>query len=587
MAFAPIERQSMDTGSNYNFVDKIQKPNAPRSAFDLSHLVTTTIDNGGIVFPISWFETLPTDDFDISVRSLLRCLPQVVPMYSRQRLYIYAFYSRLGDLWSGFDPFIRKGYTGNYISQVPTLNSNNLTDSSSAVVKAGSPLDYFGIPQGLQFDSFFGKVSALPYMMYFRIWRDYFCNKNFYTEDRVLFPHDDARFRLNDDGKLESAVDAGVHFYFYGDAWRDFVHGGTDARFSGFHHDYPQDYFTSALPWPQRGDAPTLSVGSLTDLHVSSVDPLFNVDNFVFYAGTNSYMFNSAPTVSLGAVTLYGTPTSSAASNANTGFATWLRSASFDGSVSSSSITLDAIRQLAISQRELEKMARTDGSFAEFGLTFFGESSKNAIDYRPVYIGGTYTGISFTEVLQTSATTDSSALGQYAGHGIAADNEGYIGHCHCDDYGIIMILGCIMPDVYYSQGIDRKWTRLDQSQFFLPERARLGMQPIYNKELYFSGNATQDDGLWAYQDRCDEYRYMANRISGKIADKDAESFNPYTQSRIFDELPNYGQVFSRASDVRKDYLAAPSEVAYTAQFSLDIRAVRPLPYRAMPAEVIN
>lgn len=143
-----------------------------------------------------------------------------------------------------------------------------------------------------------------------------------------------------------------------------------------------------------------------------------------------------------------------------------------------------------------------------------------------------------------------------------------------------------MPDIYYSQGLSKLWTRSLQSEFYLPERARLGMQPLLNKELYFSGNSVQDNNLFAYQSAYDDYRYMASRISGKLADSANHSFFPYTQSRKFSSAPTFSKEFVEARDVRKDYLFAPSEVAYTAQFSIGVRAVRALPYRAVPAQLI-
>lgn len=257
----------------------------------------------------------------------------------------------------------------------------------------------------------------------------------------------------------------------------------------------------------------------------------------------------------------------------------------------SGTITLNQIRELAIAQTELEKMARTDGTYLGFALTFFDERPKNAVDYKPVYIGGTYTDLQFTEVLQTGASTESSPLGTYAGHGIAGNSlqQGYIGKIHCDDYGYIMLIGCIMPDVYYTQKVDKMWTRSLQSDIYLPERAKMGMVPILNHEidaLHAPDGKTLFD-LWAYNNPFDELRYIANEVHGQLADANAESFFCYTQSRHFDAAPNWGKTFSEASDVRTDYLAAGNqESAYTAQFKINIKAVRPLPYKPVPAQII-
>lgn len=638
-----LDSNGFDTGSNYRFGDKMLKAQFPRSLFDLSHLCATTIPNAGVVFPLSVWRTLPTDEYDISVRSLLRVLPQVVPLYSRQRLYIYAFYSRMGDLWENWNAYARKGMSGNLVKTVPVLSNANVDaqpDGADYSIKADTLGDWLGFPIGCARDTFAsGKFSALPYMMYTRIFRDYFFNKNFAVGGSPLadtmpwlFPDNDDHFRLNDDGEIISLKENNIATRFC--PWDSTAFGfeyddeNSKVSFGLFAHNYPDDYFTSALPFQQRGEAPTLNLGRLalsdiaSGLSVSSGGNLFKVSSFPhssISAGTHdynlslndylsadvsgtwasSYVLSSVSAASL-AVTNSGFSSdvkNSIASSFNDQFNSWLASSAFSGSgdVSlSSKITLNNIRELAISQLELERMARTDGSYAEFGQVFFGVSSKNAIDYKPVFIGGSYTAVSFSEVLQTSASTGSSALGAYGGHGIAADTSGYLGHVFCDDYGYIMVLACLMPDVYYSQGIDRHWTELNQSDLVLPDRTKLGMQPILNQELFLqSYDVVDDDGnpvnenLWAYQDVFDDYRYMNSRIHGKIADSTSETFFPYTQSRKFDELPNWSREFVNATDVRKDYLAAPSEDAYTAQFSIDVRAVRPLPYKAVPAEIIN
>lgn len=622
-----LDNEGFDTGSNYKFADKMIRPNFPRSAFDLSHLVTRDIPQAGLVFPISVVEALPASDYEISCKSLIRVLPQVVPLMSRQRLYLYAFYSRCTDLWCDFDVFIRKGYSGNDVLQVPTISSVNTLlgvdivgmTSAPGGVQPGSLADCFGLPIDASYLGDFG-INTMPFMMYARIWRDYFLNRNFYVDDRRILPNDDSRFRLLSSGKIGSFVDAGddvpFKFDYFGRlgafvdtssspvVWHaskgmQYVDLATGNAFVAglFYHDYPADYFTSALPWPQRGNTPTLDVSFGSDVTI----PTLSYSLFRDSTSASAYTYG----MTIGTNNSYGIMYASGDSDANnvrtqfnSEFNDWLRTNlqnSLSGLSIGSTITLEALRELSISQTIMEKMARTDGSYREFGLTFFGEPSKSAMDYRPTFIGGTLSNILFTEVLQTSASTDESVLGQYAGHGIASDSDGYLGRFHADDYGYIMVLGCIMPDVYYSQGLAKMWTRTDQSDWFLPERAQLGMQPIYNREIYLQDSSVVDsdnnpvnNNLWAYQDIYDEYRYQNNRIGGQVAMPSKLSFYPYTQSRKFTSLPNWGQEFARSDDIRTDYLAAGNnESAYVAQFDVNIRAVQPLPYQARPASILN
>lgn len=625
--------ESIDSGSNYNFQDKMTYAKNPRSVFSFDHLNTLTLSNAGHVIPIGVQETIPGDDWDISVDALVRVMPQVVPMYSRQRLYIYSFWSRCTDLWSGFDVFMRKGYSGNVVKQIPVLDSSNCLDSSSHTVEVDSFADYLGLPIGailpetVEGDGkglFNAKINAMIPFMALRVWRDYFANKNYFINDRIILPDDDSRFRLDDDGNLLSAKDNSKQLYFdiFGSGTKHIYYDASgNICFGGFYHDYPSDRFVSALPFTQRGDTPTLegingrvnfaNVVAFANEHSTAGLLSINQNGRLGIFGLNypdaneSYAINynydsSNPTIggrliskidgTLSQVNLLGE--TDRAKNGQNLYNT-LNKATVEGI----SITLNQIRELAIKQTELEKMARTDGSYREFGLTFFGESSKATRDYRPYYIGGTYKNIAFTEVLQTSGssigTTDpnsTSPLGAYAGHGITGITNGRIGHIHCDDFGYIMTFACIMPDIYYSQGIKKMFTRSLQSDMYLPERAKLGLIPILNKELYYQGDNSSAEGkdnyLWAYNNPFDELRYTENEIHGKIADPDNLSFFPYTQSRKFNRLVNWGEGFSKANDVRKDSFFAPSEDAYSAQFKFNMRVVRELPYKPIPAQII-
>lgn len=640
-----LNNSGFSTGSNYQFADKMIRPNYPRSLFDDSHLVTRDISQAGLVVPLSVMEALPASDYEINISWLIRMLPQAVPLMSRQRIYFYAFYSRCADLWTGFDSFIRKGYSGNEIKTVPSLDLSSdvgyqaITDgfetpsnpqwSTSSGVVAGSLGDYFGLPLGSKFSSLPDRlpINLMPFMMYLRIWRDYFMNRNYFYSDRALLPDDDADFRLDDSGhvksiNLDTAPDAYHRFDVFFDVEGAFSNGVTssspfsvvpsrgmtydvysvgailpDCAFivGPFYHDYPADYFVSALPWPQRGNTPTLdSAFSFNEYKFKDL-----LDRTVPLGGSGAvsaygykYGLDGLADTHYGVSTWYNNSDYSAAPlHTNAAFNHWL-AASLTGNTKLS-ITLENLRSLAVSQSIMEKMARTDGSYYEFGLTFYGEPSKAAYDYRPTFIGGCTGDIVFTEVLQTSQSSAQSPLGQQAGHGISG-NSGYLGRFHSDDYGYIMIMCCIMPDVYYSQGLDKMWSRLDQADWFLPERALLGMQPILNKELFLQDQSVVDDdgnpvneNLWAYQDIFDEYRYQKNRIGGQIADPTKLSFFPFTQSRKFSSLPNWGRNFASSDDIRTDYLASKIESPYIGQFDINIRAVKPLPYRARPASILN
>ena len=600
--------ESFDSGSNYRFGDKMNKANNPRSLFDLGFSNTLTISNGGLLIPVGLFETIPGDDISVNVTSLLRVLPQVVPLMSRQRLYIYGFWSRYSDLWNNWQVFIDRGYTGNVEKTIPVMKNTknvNYATTSTHYIQADSLEDYLGLPIGADWSKLFpngnssANISCLPWMMYLRIYRDYFMNKDEWVNDRVMLPDDDSRFRVDDDGQLLSAKDISKKFYFAAPGitpLTDLIVDGNNYYMGLLYHDYPSDYFTSAKPFTQRGSTPSINKSvDTSQLGLDFSDAVATYNPALSGGQWDNVKIQAQPS----ATTAYLTSRNDTASTSMD--TSYLKTALNRGKVTGSSvgisITLEDIRKVAIEQIELERMAMCDGSYAQFGLTFFGEISKAAHDFRPTFFGGVYKEIAFTEVVQSSPSlptgesTMSTPLGSYAGHGIAGMSGNHLGTIHCDDYGMVMLIACIMPDVYYHQGLKRIFTDSLESDKFKPDRAKLGMQPIYNKELFYGGNNGSDSGednyLWAYQNPFDYLRYNQNEIHGKIADSSNKSFYPFTQARKFNSLVNWGRNFSEAKDVRKDYLAGgSSEDAYIMQTKFDIRCVRELPYKAIPAQIV-
>lgn len=606
--------EPIDNGSNYPFRDKLLQARQGRSGFNWSHNRIFTLENAGLLLPVFCSEVLPNSDYDISADLLLRVLPQVVPLYSDQKYYLYSFYARYSDLWQSAQTYMTKGYSGNEVLTKPILSDSNvgLPNGMEYVVKSGDIFDCFGFQKGKKLSEF-GEINALPFMMYEKIYTDYFMNNNLHINDRVRLPNDPSDFRLADDGTVISNKNATNDY--------------PAIKLCQLHYrDYSSDYFTTALPFQQRGEAPTLKFSASVDT-LRATSASFN--NFYAYSaslGFTGALGNYTPdpatvhfygpgssVISKGEVlakpsTSDSSPLSTYAPDIN--MQKSIIGMSFPGvegkinaglnlvgtnandvflrgvtGAINGSFTLDQFRNLAVATAELERMARTDGTFAQFGITFFGEKSRNSNDYYVTFVGGTYRSIAFSEVLQMSSSVANSPLGSYAGHGMLSDN-GSLGHLHSDEHGYLMILLSVMPDVYYSQGIPKMFTRLTQAEEFLPDRDKLGLTAIFNKELYVSGNKDADNDVFAYQNPFDEYRYKENVVSGKIADSTNRSFFPYTQARLFNSTPTYSESFFCADDVRKDYLAAPTEDAYSGRIRFNIRAVEPLSFTGNPSPVV-
>ena len=597
----PVQRVQ-DSGSNYQFFEKELLPKVSRSAFDLSYINNFTAEVG-LIYPVYLQDTLPNSDYKIEVEALLRAVnPPVVPTLSRFRIFFHFFYSRYSELSKDFQFVVTKGRSGKYSGTLPTVKITTAAWAAGKYARS-SLADMLGLQFGSYPDALTADVdapyNAMPFMQYLRIYRDYYLNQNTEArDDSPWFPVDDDDFRLPKN--FGSGDITAVKFNQDSSETLDL----TELRYRW----WTDDYFTSARPWPQKGDESSIPV-NLVNVPVgvyvdkNGVSEFTQLQSYLFGNPANGHLSNMNVTGNMPFETPVNTfPTSMgplSAKNPFNGDPDGPKAGKvypfFANGDAGFNITLGALRELNANQRMLEKMARTDGSYGEFCKTFFGEVPKSAHSNRPTYIGGSYQALKISEVvnvagIQSTAGGDIQSIqGQQTGHAMSY-SSGFIGNFHSDDYGIIMGLMCIVPDTLYSQGIRRERSIRVQEELYLPERAGLSPQSILNQELFYSltDDETNKD-LFAYQDRLDEWRFRANEVHGKVADSTDKSFYPYTVARQFTISPSWNKTFLQMSkdNVRKDWLTSISEVPFVVQVANKVRGVLPLPYKAQPAELFS
>ena len=457
---------------------------------------------------------------------------------------------------------------------------------------------------------YFVDFDAFPFFAYFSVFRNFYLSWNLNSENKNFFPDNVNDFALvNPDLPAEnvwfSCLRAGLSYDYNTFSSMDKVSPIAREQLGLIkHRNFVDDYFTAALPWPMRGNIPQLSIDgkvNLPDVPVgirpSSSDDFVpleihgNVKHGDFYEFSTGFNFTSGENLLLtggmeAANTTSGSLYSSRGVQIPSSFVDGERSfpLSARGQVDASFVsgfTWEMIRNLSTATIIAEKMARTNGSYKEFIQTFFDDVPSNQINNVPRYIGGNVQPIVYTEVLQTSSDAN-TPLGTPGAKGISS-SDGYIGKVYSNDFGVIVGILSIMPDTYYSQGLRRQNLYQVQEDFYLPERAELGMQGILKGELFFSGNEQQDGSLFGYQNRYDEWRYRANEIHGEVANPSNKSYFPYTQSRYFTGAPVLGNEFVSTKDnIRRDYLTSLDEVDFMVQVANKCTAVQPLPYRAVP-----
>lgn len=604
-----------DSGSNYKFTDKMMSPSVRSSQFDLSYINTLTAKQGALI-PVMFSYYYPGDSFQVSLESLIRVVnPPVVPLASRQRVFFHMFSMDYSQLWYYWEAMARKGYSGTFEATLPTVSAKlaTLVEGTqdqyeiNPLLARGSLADYLGFnfsdyTYRAGDENIDIKLPALPFLFYQRVYRDYYLNKNLSIDDSVLLPEIDQDLLIQGKAPLNLTLDGSS--------------AQTDEPLNKLpfgklrYRNYADDYFTTALPWPMRGDVPSLNVtlpdpvfpvkwtgtthpavfdrdykifgkpdddGISAQLSVAQVlngggqnDVLFSFDTGTVSAGTSTNGLVLHDILSSNSPTLTN----------NTLFA--------DGSGFDLTITQPVLKLLWTNTLISEKLARTDGTYGSFIKTFFGTSPRHWVDHRPQYNGGTYQPIVYSQVLQT-APADTGTVGSVYGQGISS-SSGYVGSFNASDFGMTMVLMSILPDTYYCQGWNKEHLYQTQDDLPLPERAMLGMQPVTQAEIFFNphdATGQQNETLFGYQSRFDELRYRQNEIHGDVADPDSLSYFPYTQARYFENAPNLNNEFVTTEDnIRNDFLSAPDEVPFMVQIANRINAVRPYPYIAPPSAIM-
>lgn len=584
-----------DSGSNYQFGDKMIRPAQRRSQFDLSYINTFTAKQGQLI-PVYFSYYYPGDDFNISIETLIRVVnPPQVPLATRQRVFFHLYKIDFTQLWYYFEAFASKGYSGNFEAVLPTISAKLAVDGKiNPRLARGSLADFLGF----NFSDYTYKsgdenievrLPALPFLAYQRIYRDYYFNKNLNIDTelgKVFLPDSSMDLLIQTKNPQHLTID--------GFLWQETDEPLNRLAFGSLRYrNWVDDYFTSSLPWPMRGESPVLDFESSSNVGIE------NKGQFIPFR--LQYAFNSlddtkvstmakGPTFEMvaysdGADTTFGGLHSSGISGIT---ASGWRLADLTTDNLKISISQPALKLLWTNTLISEKLAKTDGTYLQFVETFFGDRPRHASEHMPTYLGGTYQPIVFSQVLQTTPT-DNGALGTQGGQGISS-SAGHVGRFHADDFGICMMIMSIMPDTYYCQGWQKEHLYQTQDDLPLPERALLGMQPVTQAEIFYDPRDTtgeKNQKLFGYQNRLDELRYRANEIHGEIANPNNRSFFPFTQARYFDSAPNLNQEFvSTDGTIRNDWLTAPNEIPYMVQIANRVSAVRQYPYHAPPSALM-
>lgn len=512
----------------------IPRADIPRSSFQIQTAHKTTFDAGYLV-PVFVDEVLPGDTFNLKMTAFARLATPLFPVMDNMYLDSFFFFVPNRLLWSNWEKFM--GSQDNPGDSIAYIVPQITSDVGGYPI--GSVEDYMGLPTVGQVSA--GQTvehSALQLRAYNLIWNEWFRDEN-----------------------LQNSVVVNT-----GDG------PDSPADYSLLRRGKRHDYFTSALPWPQKGaavelplgsSAPVVSNGNRVDWTAIDGSP---VDRWMFTDASGSLFMNGA---SSEAGFKFGT---------DTGLYADLSSAT--------AATINQLRESFQIQRLLERDARGGTRYTEIIRSHFGVVSPDARLQRPEYLGGGSVPVSINPIAQTSATAagpSGTPLGNLAAMGTALA----MGHGFTQsftEHGIVLGLVSIRADLTYQQGMRRMWSRRTRYDFYFPVFAHLGEQAVLNKEIYTTGTASDDD-VFGYQERWAEYRYLPAQITSLFRSTAAGTLDAWHLAQNFATLPTLSSSFIEDTPPVDRVVAIGAE-ANGQQFIFDsffdIRAARPMPLYSVP-----
>lgn len=538
-----------------------------RSTFDRSSSVKTSFNAGDIV-PFFLEEVLPGDTFNVKSSKVVRMQTLLTPMMDNVYLDTYYFFVPNRLVWEHWKQFNGENTESAWVPET-TYEVPQITSPADTGWSVGTIADYFGVPTGVPGLS----VSALPFRAYALVMNEWFRDQN--LQDPLVVPVDDATV---------AGVNTGVFI-------TDCAKGGMPYIAAKYH-----DYFTSALPSPQKGPDVTIPVATGGDINIVGNGKVLGLTNgSSVVSGFGSYNNTLGAYYGQGghAVSSTGLPSTTGDVSGWLGVPTLAQLGDHpenSGLIGVQSAVAQAatINQLRLAfqvQKLFERDARGGTRYIEILKSHFGVTSPDARLQRPEYLGGNRVPININQVVQQSGTGAGSTTPQGTVVGMSQTTDSHSDFIKSfTEHGFILGVMVARYDHTYQQGLDRMWSRKSRFDYYWPVFANIGEQAIKNKEIYADGSA-KDDEVFGYQEAWADYRYKPNRVTGEMRSQYAQSLDVWHLADDYDKLPSLSDEWIREDKSNIDrVLAVQSSVSN--QFFADIfirnRATRPMPLYSVP-----
>lgn len=500
----------------------------PRSKFDRSHQLLTTINEGDLV-PIYFDEVIPGDTAKVRLNGLIRMSTPIYPIMDNCYMDTYFFFVPCRLLWEHWENMFGENDT-DYWAEKTEYSTPTCTLGGLSGLKNGTIGDYFGLPTGVKKAI---KVNALPARAYAMIYNEWFRDEN--LEAPLMLG-----YKKSDDGGTDTNPDAGgyhsVNEPFETTKTNEAeIYARKPAKAGKFH-----DYFTSCLPSPLKSDPVEISLTGNAPIRLGD-----DKGKYQDFGGQVEMILGTTSASNVPGTITYGNFTGTSGekkameftgrekTSGEVGVGGWM----YADLASVTGVSIADLRMAIALQHIFEADARNGTRYREFLSGTWGVTSPDSRLQIPEYIGGQRIPINVNQVVQTSQTdpTTGQALGNTAAYSLTTCSKQMVDYA-ATEYGYIIGLAVVRVEHSYQQGLATKWTRGGQFTYYDPRLAALGEQPVYNREIYAQGTA-EDNEIFGYQEAWADYRYKPSYVTGEMRSNYQTSLDAWHYADDYKELP--------------------------------------------------
>jgi len=533
----PHRHNTRVNSASYEQFVEVPHADIQRSTFDRSHGVKTTFDAGELI-PIYADEMLPGDTFSCKLTAFARLATPIHPTMDNAFMDTHFFSVPLRLIWDDFEEFMgeTKTYTASGSARLDETPDFTVAAPVAPTITAGgsgeaegSLADYLGVPTkiaGLEFSALFSRAYTL-------IWNDWFRDENLQKPATLL------------------------------------TTSGADATaYSILNRGKRHDYFTSALPWPQKGADVSLPLGTSAPI---------NRDGIFKLGDSTGNDFAETVADTSGGSWNYDNITGSFSNGEDMYYKSGLSA----DLTSATSATINQLRLAFATQKFLERQARSGSRYIEVIKGHFNVTSPDARLQRPEYIGGGSSPVNISPVAQTSSTDATSPQGNLSAIGTSVVS-GHSFTKSATEHCILIGLVSVRTALTYQQGLNRMFSRATIYDYYWPTLSTIGEQAVLNKEIYADGSAA-DDTVFGYQERYAEYRYKPSLVTGRFRSNATTSLETWHYAQEYSALPVLGQSWIQQGKANvQRTLAVATEPQFIFDSLFKLRCTRPMPVTSVP-----